>query len=232
EFSRKTNGCTLKTCVLLAKIYFDEKNIEALKSIYKELYQLTKNKSFVLALVELLNSQGKTEEALKISLQYDLDDDIKLALYQNLKRFDDAKKMSLALYHKTKNKEYLLRAAVFEFEAANEAKKITPKVIDSVKEKFEQAIDKDSNALYLNYYGYLLIDYDLDVKKGIELVKLALEKDPQNLYYLDSLAWGYYKLGDCKQAWEILKQTLDDKEFANSDESKVHIKAIKACIKP
>lgn len=232
EFSRKTNGCTLKTCVLLAKIYFDEKNIEALKSIYKELYQLTKNKSFVLALVELLNSQGKTEEALKISLQYDLDDDIKLALYQNLKRFDDAKKMSLTLYHKTKNKEYLLRAAVFEFEAANEAKKITPKVIDSVKEKFEQAIDKDSNALYLNYYGYLLIDYDLDVKKGIELVKLALEKDPQNLYYLDSLAWGYYKLGDCKQAWEILKQTLDDKEFANSDESKAHIKAIKACIKP
>ncbi|EGQ0880217.1 ATP-dependent nuclease subunit B, partial [Campylobacter jejuni] len=184
------------------------------------------------ALVELLNSQGKTEEALKISLQYDLDDDIKLALYQNLKRFDDAKKMSLTLYHKTKNKEYLLRAAVFEFEAANEAKKITPKVIDSVKEKFEQAIDKDSNALYLNYYGYLLIDYDLDVKKGIELVKLALEKDPQNLYYLDSLAWGYYKLGDCKQAWEILKQTLDDKEFANSDESKAHIKAIKACIKP
>lgn len=58
-----------------------------------------------MALVELLNSQGKTEEALKISLQYDLDDDIKLALYQNLKRFDDAKKMSLALYHKTKNKE-------------------------------------------------------------------------------------------------------------------------------
>lgn len=45
-----------------------------------------------MALVELLNSQGKTEEALKISLQYDLDDDIKLALYQNLKRFDDAKK--------------------------------------------------------------------------------------------------------------------------------------------
>ncbi|EQA8097316.1 tetratricopeptide repeat protein [Campylobacter jejuni] len=201
EFSRKTNGCTLKTCVLLAKIYFDEKNIEALKSIYKELYQLTKNKSFVLALVELLNSQGKTEEALKISLQYDLDDDIKLALYQNLKRFDDAKK-------------------------------ITPKVIDSVKEKFEQAIDKDSNALYLNYYGYLLIDYDLDVKKGIELVKLALKKEPQNLYYLDSLAWGYYKQGDCKKAWEILKQTLEDKEFANSDESKAHAKAIKACIKP
>lgn len=79
----KLASCLLKFILM--------KNIEALKSIYKELYQLTKNKSFVLALVELLNSQGKTEEALKISLQYDLDDDIKLALYQNLKRFDDAK---------------------------------------------------------------------------------------------------------------------------------------------
>ncbi len=68
------------------------KKYRSFKSIYKELYQLTKNKSFVLALVELLNSQGKTEEALKFLLQYDLDDDIKLALYQNLKRFDDAKK--------------------------------------------------------------------------------------------------------------------------------------------
>ena len=84
------------------------------------------------------------------------------------------------------------------------------------------------------YFGKneVLKGIDLDIKKGIELVKLALEKDPQNLYYLDSLAWGYYKLGDCKQAWEILKQTLDDKEFANSDESKAHIKAIKACVKP
>ncbi|MGI7363814.1 ATP-dependent nuclease subunit B, partial [Campylobacter jejuni] len=58
------------------------------------------------------------------------------------------------------------------------------------------------------------------------------KKEPQNLYYLDSLAWGYYKQGDCKKAWEILKQTLEDKEFANSDESKAHAKAIKACIKP
>ncbi|MFQ6341856.1 tetratricopeptide repeat protein [Campylobacter sp. VTCC 70190] len=231
EFSRKTNGCTLKTCVLLAKIYFDEKDIEALKSLYEELYKLSGDKTFALALIELFNSQGQFEEALKIALEYDLDPDIKLALYQNLKRFDEAKKMSLTLFDKTKNKEYLLKAAIFEFEAANAAKKISPKILNSIKEKFELGIDKDSNALYLNYYGYLLIDYDLDVKKGIKLVELALEKEPQNLYYLDSLAWGYYKLGSCNQAWEVLKQTLKDKEFANSDESKAHIKAIKACLK-
>lgn len=232
EFSRNINGCTLKTCVLLAKIYFDEKNLEPLKELYKDLYQLSKNKSFLLALIELLNSQGKMKEALNIALEYDLDDDIKLALYQSLKRFDDAKKISLELYNKTQNKEYLLRAAIFEFENASATKKITTELIHSVKQKFEKGIEKESDALYLNYYGYLLIDYDLDVKKGVELVKLALKKDPNNLYYLDSLAWGYYKLGDCKQASVILQRLLKDKELANSEEGKIHIKAIKACIKP
>lgn len=111
-------------------------------------------------------------------------------------------------------------------------KKITPQVVALVSEKFSNAIDENSDDLYLNYYGYLLINYDLDLKKGMKLVELALKKEPQNLYYLDSLAWGYYKQGDCKKAWEILKQTLEDKEFANSYESKAHAKAIKACIKP
>ncbi len=63
----KLASCLLKFILM--------KKYRSFKSIYKELYQLTKNKSFALALVELLNSQGKTEEALKISLQYDLDDD-------------------------------------------------------------------------------------------------------------------------------------------------------------
>lgn len=229
ENSKKIYGCTLKTCVLLAKIYNDEKNEKALREIYIELYDITKNKNFILALIELLNSQDKNQEALQIALKYNVDDDIKLYLYQRLKLYTKAKELSVQIYEHTRNKEYLLRAAVFEFEGANLEKKITPKLVNSVREKFARAIDEKSDALYLNYYGYLLIDYDLDIKKGMQLVELALKQDPQNFYYLDSLAWGYYKLGDCDKAWDILKQTLVDKEFANSDESKAHIKAIKAC---
>ncbi|TKX29948.1 tetratricopeptide repeat protein [Campylobacter aviculae] len=232
ENSRKANGCTFKTCILLAKIYNDEKNFKALGEVYLQLYDITKNKDFVLSLVELLNSQNKTTQALQIALQYDLDDDVKLYLYQKLQYFDKAQELSMQIYKRTHNKEYLLRAAVFEFENASLKKKITLKIVQSVKEKFEKAIDENTNDLYLNYYGYLLIDYDLDVKKGIKFVELALKKDPQNLYYLDSLAWGYYKLGDCKKAWEVLQKTFQDKEFSNSNESKAHIKAIKACLKP
>ncbi|MBZ7936225.1 ATP-dependent nuclease subunit B [Campylobacter sp. B0100352/1] len=231
ENSRKTNGCTLKTCILLAKIYNDEKDYKALVEVYLQLYEITKSKNFILSAVELLNSENQVKQALNIALEYNLDDDIKLYLYQKLKYYNQAKDLSMQVYQRTHNKEYLLRAAVFEFEDASLKKKITPKIIQAVKEKFEKAIDENTNDLYLNYYGYLLIDYDLDVKKGIKFVELALKKDPQNLYYLDSLAWGYYKLGDCHKAWEILKKTFKDKEFSNSEESKAHIKAIKKCLK-
>ncbi len=230
EDFKKSNGCTPRVCVLLAKIYSDEKNTKALKDTYLSLYGLSHNEDFILALVEYLNSQNQKQEALEIALKYKLKDEIKVFLYQSLKRFDEAKKLSLKIYERDKNKEYLLRAVVLEFEEANFKKQITPEKIAQIVKKFEEGIDENSDPLYLNYYGYLLIDYDLDIKKGMKFVELALQKEPNNFYYIDSLAWGYYKLGDCREAWGLLEQTFSDKEFTQSEESKAHIKAIKRCL--
>ena len=72
--------------------------------------------------------------------------------------------------------------------------------------------------------GYILIDNDIDVKEGIKYVEKALEFDPNNEEYIDSLAWGYYKLGKCKEAWEIIKHIKLDNE-----EIKKHKEAIKKC---
>ncbi|MBK1992893.1 ATP-dependent nuclease subunit B, partial [Campylobacter novaezeelandiae] len=221
----------LRSCVILAKIYNDEKQFDLLESVYVDLYRLSNNKSFIYSLIDVLNKEQKKQKALDLAIEYDLDDNIKIFLYQDLKKFNEAKNLSLKMYEQSGNKEYLMRAAIFEFEQANLDKKITPSLILSVAKKFEKGIDDNSNALYLNYYGYLLIDYDLDIKKGMRLVELALEKEPNNLYYIDSLAWGYYKLKDCKKAWELLEQTFSDKEFSNSKESKEHLKAIKECLK-
>ncbi len=230
ENFKKNHSCTLKTCLLLAKIYREERNFKALEQIYLSLYDLTNSKDFILALIELLTSQNKKQEALNYALKYEVKDEIKIFLYQSLKQFKEAKELSLELYKQSKNKEFLLRAAVFEFEEANSKGQIPPEKIAQIIDKFEEGIEENSDALYLNYYGYLLIDYDLDLKKGIRLVKLALEQDPSNFYYLDSLAWGYYKLGACKEAYELLEQTFSDKEFTETEESKAHIKAIKRCL--
>ena len=231
EKSKEELGNSYQIWNLLAKIYLDEKNYTNLKNVFLNLYDITKNEKYLYAILDILNLEKDYKQALEFALKYKLKGDILLFLYQANNEFEPAYKYSLELFKQTKDKKYLLNSAVFEFENALSKKQVNKEVIDSVVFKFENSIDDNSDALYLNYYGYLLIDNDLDIKKGIELVNKALQKDKNNLFYLDSLAWGYYKLKDCKKAWDIFKETLKDKEFSNSKESKEHRKAILKCLK-
>ena len=92
-------------------------------------------------------------------------------------------------------------------------------------EKFENIAPQLKNPVHLNYYGYILIDHDLDINKGIKFVEKALEVEPNSAYYIDSLAWGYFKLGNCKKAKSEMDK-ITDREFFNSEEGKEHINAI------
>lgn len=231
EKSKEELGNSYQIWNLLAKIYLDEKNYTNLKNVFLNLYDITKDEKYLYAILDILNLEKDYKQALEFALKYKLKGDILLFLYQANNEFEPAYKYSLELFKQTKDKKYLLNSAVFEFENVLSKKQVNKEVIDSVVFKFENSIDDNSDALYLNYYGYLLIDNDLDIKKGIELVNKALQKDKNNLFYLDSLAWGYYKLKDCKKAWDIFKETLKDKEFSNSKESKEHRKAILKCLK-
>ena len=56
--------------------------------------------------------------------------------------------------------------------------------------------------------AYLLIDYELDINKGVALVKKALVQDPENIAYLDTLAWGEYKLKIVKKKKKKKKQLM------------------------
>ncbi|MCW1360693.1 ATP-dependent nuclease subunit B [Campylobacter sp. CCS1377] len=231
EDFRNKKGCTLKTCILLVKIYNDAKEYNGLEKIYLDLYEISKNQTFLYAILELFDTQKQYQKALDLALKFDLKPDMIVYFYQNLKQYDNAFKLCLKLYQKTQNKSYLLQAAVMEFEDAMEKKQVNKNVLESVSKKFEQALDENTEALYLNYYGYMLIDYNLDVNKGIELVIKALNAEPDNLYYLDSLSWGYYKQNKCSKAWDVMTKTLHDKEFSASNESKRHIRAIQKCLK-
>jgi predicted Zn-dependent protease len=55
-----------------------------------------------------------------------------------------------------------------------------------------------------NTLGYLLAERGEDLDYAEELVRRALEDDPENGAYLDSLAWIYYQRGDYEQAFELL----------------------------
>jgi tetratricopeptide (TPR) repeat protein len=65
------------------------------------------------------------------------------------------------------------------------------------------AIDPD-NTLTLNYLGYMMADHDMDLAGAIKMVQRAVQLDPQNGAYLDSLGWANLKMGQYALAEENL----------------------------
>ncbi len=218
-------GCSEKICHQLLAIYGQDNDINGLISVYERLYKKTKNPETANKIVELLMYQGDRQGAIRFLKYSDHDEKLLLNVYLSMQDFKNAYNVAKKLYIKTNNLNYLGKMAIYEFESAKVKNK---KLAESVSHKFEKVIKKIKNPLYLNYYGYLLIDYDINIKKGIRLVKESLKKDPNSPYYLDSLAWGYYKLGLCKKAEKII-----DKVYQMSQDSEVreHYNKIKKCIK-
>ncbi len=65
-----------------------------------------------------------------------------------------------------------------------------------------------NHASALNFIGYTLIDEQRDIKKGFELVSKAVRLEPKNGYFIDSLAWYYYKIKDYKTAWKYIQDAV------------------------
>jgi len=77
-------------------------------------------------------------------------------------------------------------------------------------EFYEKALDLDQdNATALNSLGYVLADTGLDKLKGLRLCRKAVDKNPQNPAYLDSLGWAYYRNGKLKEAGNWLRQAAN-----------------------
>jgi tetratricopeptide (TPR) repeat protein len=90
-------------------------------------------------------------------------------------------------------------------------------------------VDSIDNNLYTNYLGYILIDHEIDVQKGISYIKRVLQTQPNSAFYVDSLAWGYYKLGECKKAQKLMQKVAELGEGSEPEVLK-HKKAIDACV--
>lgn len=81
---------------------------------------------------------------------------------------------------------------------------------------------------FLNFLGYLMIDYEINLVEGVGHIKKALEISPLNPAYLDSLAWGYYKLKDCVNAQKTFG-LIPKEEVLKEPELKEHKALIDKC---
>ncbi|MBT8763451.1 tetratricopeptide repeat protein [Desulfohalobiaceae bacterium Ax17] len=60
----------------------------------------------------------------------------------------------------------------------------------------------------LNYVGYTLAEMGKDLERALVLIQNALKIDPDNGYYLDSLAWVYFKQHKIKKAWQEINRAI------------------------
>jgi len=72
------------------------------------------------------------------------------------------------------------------------------------------------NHVVLNALGYTLTDRTNRHQEALTLIEKAISLKPDDPFYLDSLGWVYYRLGDLESAVRYLKQAValqDDVEF-------------------
>ena len=74
---------------------------------------------------------------------------------------------------------------------------------------FRQALALDpSNAMTLNYLGYMLADKGTQLPEALQLIQKAVKQQPANGAYLDSLGWVYFKMGDYERAEDNLRSAV------------------------
>lgn len=74
--------------------------------------------------------------------------------------------------------------------------------------KYALTIDP-RNALVNNNYAYSLSERDERLEDALKMVQLALEIDPDNTSYLDTMGWVYFKLGNYSEAKKYLEKAIE-----------------------
>ena len=212
----------------LAKIYNQKKDIDGILTVYLELYEMSQNREVANKIVQIYSYKQDYTKLATFLERSKIDDKILLELYTTSQNYTKAYMLAHNIYLETGDLNYLGQSAIYQYESATD--KNDKEMLESIVEKLTDVVKEKQPSLYLNYLGYLLIDHNIDVSKGMEYVKSALKLEPDSAFYLDSLAWGYYRLGNCQDAKEIMNQVVK-LEGGDNKEVILHINSIDRCLK-
>lgn len=220
-------GCSKYLCERLAGAYIQKGDTRGALEVFKKLYFKNKDEKYIKKIIELSVAGSDIDGLIAFLKKSKKDEKFLLEAYKYKKDNKNAAVVAMELYKKTNEIDYLAQSAIYKFESYPENKKPHWLITQTVKH-LSLVVSKIKNDIYDNYLGYLLIDYDIDVDRGVGLVKRALEKEPNTVFYLDSLAWGYYKQKKCVEANEIMKKVVA--EIKNDKTIDEHVMQIKKCL--
>jgi tetratricopeptide (TPR) repeat protein len=145
----------------------------------------------------LLGEQGRADEAVQQlkSMLHNSSADRELYLtiaqvYSQAKRFSEAEenaRKALELSAKPDEREYphFVLGSIYERQ----------RKYDLAEEQFRKVLSVNPlNAAACNYLGYMLADRGVRLDESVQYIQKALELEPTNGAYLDSLGWAYYKM--------------------------------------
>jgi tetratricopeptide (TPR) repeat protein len=114
------------------------------------------------------------------------------------KTLDESEK--LATSNEEKASVYFMRGAMLERQ----------KQFEASEKQFRKVLDLDpKHADALNYLGYMLADRNLRLDEASQLIKKALEIQPDNPAFLDSMGWVYFRQGKYTEAQGLLERALE-----------------------
>ncbi|MCC6468733.1 MAG: tetratricopeptide repeat protein [Alphaproteobacteria bacterium] len=75
---------------------------------------------------------------------------------------------------------------------------------------FLRALELQPDQPYvLNYLGYSWIDQGINLDRGMDMIRRAVEQRPNDGYIVDSLGWAHYRLGNYDKAAEHLERAVE-----------------------
>jgi tetratricopeptide (TPR) repeat protein len=126
-------------------------------------------------------------------------------VYDKGRKFDEEAKAIDQMEKLAQNKEekqaaWFARGAMFE-----KAKKE-----QAAEAEFRKILaDNPDRPDVLNYLGFMFADRNIHLNEALDMITKAVNAEPNNGAYLDSLGWVYYRLNRLPEAEENLRKAID-----------------------
>ena len=226
ESHSRIQGCSQLVCARLIGFYSNDNNIDGLLSTYLRFYEINSNKEIAKKIVQIYGYKKDYMGLISFLEKTKSDDNLLFQAYVQIKNYKKAYPLADKLYKENSDIHFLGQSAIFEYESSKNKNK--KKMLSNVVKKLSKVIEISRDTIYLNYLGYILIDHEINIKKGMTYIRESLKVNPNSSYYLDSLAWGYYKLGNCNKAKKIINK-VSKMKGGNNPEIQKHVKIINKC---
>ena len=172
------------------------------------------NRQLLIQNADLIALEGHVEEGIALLREMTSDDETDLQIYSSMiniyqreKDFEAAQDVLDDAMERFADDEqgHFLQGAIFEQQRSYE----------EAEAAFRKALEIEADdPAVLNYLGYMLADNAVKLEEALEMIQKAVDADPINGAYLDSLGWVYYRLDRMDLAEQYLKRAL---LFSGSD---------------